>query len=161
MVDCSAFDEYTVCKKTGERLNVLKESLQLFKDCWVNRWLRPAQAVLFLNKMDVLKSKIDSQELSEDKLEEHFPGSARFELDSSNFGDDAVWGLVNVEYLRVKMYIKSLFVDVVDDVSLKFGGSRICYTHFTTVIDESSVNDVFNLVNNIICRNVFIQYDLK
>lgn len=50
--------------------NRLRESLDLFKSIWNNRWLRTISVILFLNKQDLLAEKI---RLGKSKLEDYFP----------------------------------------------------------------------------------------
>lgn len=49
--------------------NRLRESLELFESVWNNRWLRSVSIILFLNKQDKLKKKVEEGK----KLEEYFP----------------------------------------------------------------------------------------
>ena len=49
--------------------NRLRESLDLFRSIWNNRWLRTISVILFLNKQDLLEEKITqvSQDCSQDR----------------------------------------------------------------------------------------------
>ena len=49
--------------------NRLRESLNLFESIWNNRWLRSVSIILFLNKQDKLKKKVEEGK----KLEDYFP----------------------------------------------------------------------------------------
>ena len=49
--------------------NRLRESLDLFEQIWNNRWLRTVSIILFLNKQDILKEKIDAGK----RVENYFP----------------------------------------------------------------------------------------
>ncbi|EDO49194.1 predicted protein, partial [Nematostella vectensis] len=55
--------------------NRLKESLELFKSIWNNRWLRTISVILFLNKQDLLKDKVRA---GKSKIEDYFPDFARY-----------------------------------------------------------------------------------
>ena len=49
--------------------NRLRESLELFESIWNNRWLRTISIILFLNKQDILRKKVDEGK----KVEDYFP----------------------------------------------------------------------------------------
>ena len=49
--------------------NRLRESLDLFKSIWNNRWLRTISVILFLNKQDLLAEKI---RIGKSRLEDYF-----------------------------------------------------------------------------------------
>uniref|UniRef100_A0A4W5R0I6 Uncharacterized protein n=1 Tax=Hucho hucho TaxID=62062 RepID=A0A4W5R0I6_9TELE len=55
--------------------NRLRESLDLFKSIWNNRFLRTISVILFLNKQDMLADKILA---GKSKLEDYFPEYARY-----------------------------------------------------------------------------------
>ena len=40
--------------------NRLREALKLFKTIWDNRWLKTISVILFLNKQDLLREKIEN-----------------------------------------------------------------------------------------------------
>lgn len=65
--------------------NRLRESLELFKSIWNNRWLRTISVILFLNKQDLLAEKI---RLGKSRLEDYFPDFSNYSTpsDGNSFG---------------------------------------------------------------------------
>lgn len=54
----TACSSYNMVLREDPTQNRLKESLELFKSIWNNRWLRTISVILFLNKQDLLAEKI-------------------------------------------------------------------------------------------------------
>lgn len=54
--------------------NRLRESLDLFESIWNNRWLRTVSIILFLNKQDILKQKVEQGKV----IEDYFPEFASY-----------------------------------------------------------------------------------
>ena len=63
--------------------NRLRESLELFKSIWNNRWLRTISVILFLNKQDLLAEKI---RLGKSRLEDYFPDYSNYTTPSDGKG---------------------------------------------------------------------------
>ncbi|XP_064644208.1 guanine nucleotide-binding protein G(s) subunit alpha-like isoform X2 [Lineus longissimus] len=56
IVDSSSFDQTL---REDESKNRLLESLEIFEQTWKNRFLRTVSCILFINKIDKLKEKVD------------------------------------------------------------------------------------------------------
>lgn len=54
----TACSSYNMVLREDPSQNRLRESLELFKSIWNNRWLRTISVILFLNKQDLLAEKI-------------------------------------------------------------------------------------------------------
>lgn len=54
----TACSSYNMVLREDPTQNRLRESLDLFKSIWNNRWLRTISIILFLNKQDLLAEKI-------------------------------------------------------------------------------------------------------
>lgn len=54
----TACSSYNMVLREDPTQNRLRESLELFKSIWNNRWLRTISVILFLNKQDLLAEKI-------------------------------------------------------------------------------------------------------
>lgn len=54
--------------------NRLRESLDLFESIWNNRWLRTVSIILFLNKQDILRQKVEQGKV----IEDYFPEFASY-----------------------------------------------------------------------------------
>ncbi|XP_039748186.1 guanine nucleotide-binding protein G(f) subunit alpha [Pararge aegeria] len=145
MVACSDFDQTLREDNTQNRL---KESLILFEDVWHSRFLIEAGLIVFLNKQDILESKI-SQGRS---IADYFPEFTRFDAP----GD---------EYTRTKLFIRSLFAELTKKrcerrkiterfVVLEASRTRECYFHFTTATDTDNVRIVFRDVHQMILTHI-------
>ncbi|KAI8441570.1 hypothetical protein MSG28_015152 [Choristoneura fumiferana] len=90
LVACSDYDQ--TLREDGAT-NRLQEALTLFEDVWQSRFLLEAGLIVFLNKQDLLRQKV-----------ERGPGIARYfpkYRDYQGPGD---------EYDRTKMFIRQMFV---------------------------------------------------
>jgi guanine nucleotide-binding protein G(s) subunit alpha len=145
---CSGFNLVLI---EDERQNRLKESLDLFKNIWTNRWLKTISVILFLNKQDLLAEKIKCGR----RIEDYFPEYARYvvsnaELDKAPPGEDP-------EVTRAKFFIRDEFLRI----STATGDTRhSCYPHFTCAVDTENIRRVFNDCRDIIQRWHLIQYEL-
>lgn len=145
---CSGFNLVLI---EDESQNRLKESLDLFKNIWNNRWLKTISVILFLNKQDLLAEKIKSGW----KLEDYFPEYARYvvsntELDRAEPDEDT-------EVTRAKFFIRDEFLRI----STASGDKRhSCYPHFTCAVDTENIRRVFNDCRDIIQRMHLRQYEL-
>ncbi|GAV09411.1 hypothetical protein RvY_18958 [Ramazzottius varieornatus] len=130
--------------------NRLKESLDLFKSIWNNRWLRTISVILFLNKMDQLEEKITA---GRSKLEVYFPDFARYTTPPDAKTDPSD----NPEVVRAKYFIRDEFLRI----STSNGdGKHFCYPHFTCAVDTENIRRVFNDCRDIIQRMHLRQYEL-
>lgn len=148
LVACSDFDQNL--REDGTQ-NRLKEALVLFEDVWQSRFLLEAGLILFLNKQDILESKVSQGRC----IAPYFPKYNEFQA----AGD---------EYTRTKMFIKSLFVEVITKkrnrralnasaerfVVAEARRARECYFHFTTATDTDNVRTVFRDVHQIILTHM-------
>ena len=91
-----------------EMVNRLKESLQLFRSIWINRWLSRVSVILFLNKYDVFVEKITSGQY---KLENYFPEYKKFKAPHDQMRKYRVEN-ENSEVLRAKLFILVLVMEV-------------------------------------------------
>uniref|UniRef100_A0A8C3CX56 G protein subunit alpha L n=1 Tax=Cairina moschata TaxID=8855 RepID=A0A8C3CX56_CAIMO len=72
VVACSS---YNMVIREDNNTNRLRESLDLFKSIWNNRWLRTISIILFLNKQDMLAEKVLA---GKSKIEDYFPEYAHY-----------------------------------------------------------------------------------
>ena len=56
----TACSSYNMVLREDPTQNRLRESLDLFKSIWNNRWLRTISVILFLNKQDLLAEKVSA-----------------------------------------------------------------------------------------------------
>uniref|UniRef100_A0A5S6QA42 Guanine nucleotide-binding protein G(s) subunit alpha n=1 Tax=Trichuris muris TaxID=70415 RepID=A0A5S6QA42_TRIMR len=145
-----ASSSYNMVLMEDKTVNRLRESLDLFKSIWNNRWLKTISVILFLNKQDLLAEKIKS---GRHKLEDYFPEYANYQIPSdAQFepGEDP-------SVVRAKYFIRGEFLLI----STATGDSRHhCYPHFTCAVDTENIRRVFNDCRDIIQRIHLRQYEL-
>jgi len=146
----TACSSYNLVLREDPNQNRLKESLELFKSIWNNRWLRTISVILFLNKQDLLAEKIKA---GKSKLETYFPDFLRYTTPTDatvEQGEDA-------EVFRAKYFIRDEFLRI----STAGGDSRHhTYPHFTCAVDTENIRRVFNDCRDIIQRMHLRQYEL-
>lgn len=146
----TACSSYNMVLREDSSQNRLRESLDLFKSIWNNRWLKTISVILFLNKQDLLADKI---KLGKSKLEEYFPEFSRYNTPNDatyEAGDEA-------EFVRAKYFIRDEFLRI----STASGeGKHYCYPHFTCAVDTENIRRVFNDCRDIIQRMHLRQYEL-
>lgn len=121
-----AVSEFDQTLKEDTRVNRLIESLEVFDQCVNSKWLRDKPITLFLNKMDILESKLAYCSFSE-----YYPG---FTGDETN------------PYAVVD-YIEGLFKRRVKSTG---SAPRGVYTHRTCATDIKSMKFVIEAVTDMI-----------
>ncbi|CAN7939315.1 unnamed protein product [Ixodes hexagonus] len=114
-------------------------------------YLRGSGMILFLNKQDLLKEKVERGS----KIEDHFPEYKCFKTHKAEENSS--------EYTRVRAFIRELFLNItrteVPRTSLDRAHSgllgsespvRECFWHYTTATDTDNVQNVFNDVHSMI-----------
>ncbi|KAK6185529.1 guanine nucleotide-binding protein G(s) subunit alpha [Patella vulgata] len=146
----TACSGYNLVLREDPSQNRLRESLDLFRSIWNNRWLRTISVILFLNKQDLLAQKVSG---GRSRIEEYFPDYARYQTPPdavSEAGDDP-------EVVRAKYFIRDEFLRI----STASGeGRHYCYPHFTCAVDTENIRRVFNDCRDIIQRMHLRQYEL-
>ncbi|MPC36697.1 Guanine nucleotide-binding protein G(s) subunit alpha [Portunus trituberculatus] len=99
----TACSSYNMVLREDPSQNRLRESLDLFRSIWNNRWLRTISVILFLNKQDLLAEKIIA---GKSKLEDYFPDFARYQTPP----DAAVEPGEDPEVVRAKYFIRDEFL---------------------------------------------------
>lgn len=152
----SDFDQ-TLREETS--VNRLHEAVTLFQDVWHSRFLQDAGVIVFLNKQDILKEKIESGK----SIASYFPEYNKYQM-SSKDGDGSD------EYIRTRHFIRSLFVDatkekrkrldnrkssVLPGLAVEFAHpeNRKCFFHFTVATDTGNIKTVFESVHTIIIEH--------
>ncbi|XP_041375263.1 guanine nucleotide-binding protein G(s) subunit alpha [Gigantopelta aegis] len=146
----TACSGYNLVLREDSSQNRLKESLDLFRNIWNNRWLRTISVILFLNKQDLLAEKVRA---GKSKIEDYFPDYSRYQTPpdaQSEPGDDA-------EVVRAKYFIRDEFLRI---SSASGDGRHYCYPHFTCAVDTENIRRVFNDCRDIIQRMHLRQYEL-
>jgi guanine nucleotide-binding protein G(s) subunit alpha len=149
----TAMSGYNLTLREDATQNRLKESLDLFKNLWNNRWLKNISTILFLNKVDLLTEKISS---GRSKLEDTFPEFTRYQMPT----DSSVQKQPNepLEVVKAKYFIRDEFLKI--SAQTNESNRHFCYPHFTCAVDTENIRRVFNDCRDIIQRMHLMQYEL-
>ncbi|XP_042877690.1 guanine nucleotide-binding protein G(f) subunit alpha-like isoform X2 [Penaeus japonicus] len=152
LVSASCFD---LVVREDEATNRLQESIKIFQNVWVSRFLKDAGFIVFLNKQDILKDKVVNDKKC---IGDYFPNYANYRLDAKDRDPNE-----DEEYLKTRCFIRDQFLEISKQVvarearKLSPGFSvleeervRECYWHFTTATDTNNVKLVFEDVHNMI-----------
>uniref|UniRef100_A0A0B7AEX9 Guanine nucleotide-binding protein G(s) subunit alpha n=1 Tax=Arion vulgaris TaxID=1028688 RepID=A0A0B7AEX9_9EUPU len=146
----TACSGYNMVLREDATQNRLRESLDLFKSIWNNRWLRTISVILFLNKQDLLAEKVKA---GKSKIEDYFPEYARYQVPpdaTAEPGEDP-------EVVRAKYFIRDEFLRI---STASGDGRHYCYPHFTCAVDTENIRRVFDDCRDIIQRMHLRQYEL-
>ncbi|TRM64319.1 guanine nucleotide binding protein, alpha subunit [Schizophyllum amplum] len=122
----SAFDQYL---EEDPRTNRIDDSLQLFTQICSNALLKSVHLVLFLNKTDLLKAKLDS--------------GLRVAKYITSFGNRSN------DYETAVQYFRAHFLQV---HRRNNENRRVLYTHFTSVVDTKATQRIIGNVRDSIFR---------
>jgi len=122
----SAFDQYL---EEDPRTNRIDDSLQLFTQICSNALLKNVHLVLFLNKTDILRSKLDT--------------GLKVRKYITSFGERSN------DYETVIQYFRAHFLQV---HRRNNENRRVLYTHFTSVVDTKATQRIIGNVRDSIFR---------
>lgn len=149
----AASSEFDMKIREDNATNRLTESLALFSEVWSSRFLLGTGFILFLNKQDVLRDKIESGS----RLEAYFPEYAQYDMASDDEGPED-----NQEYYRARAFIRDKFLAIttkrndsrkqssVDYYATVDTRPRECFCHFTTATDTTNIKKVFDDIHTMI-----------
>lgn len=146
----TACSSYNMVLREDPTQNRLRESLDLFKSIWNNRWLRTISVILFLNKQDLLAEKVKA---GKSRLEDYFQEFTRYQTPLDATPDPGEDPLV----IRAKYFIRDEFLRI---STASGDGKHYCYPHFTCAVDTENIRRVFNDCRDIIQRMHLRQYEL-
>lgn len=126
IIFCVAMSEYDLKLYEDNETNRMHESLQLFKELCNTKWFQKTSFILFLNKVDIFKEKIQRVPLT--VCFPDYNGPQTFEAASS--------------------YIKDRFLELNDNKQ------KSIYSHMTCATDTTNIIIVFNAVRDIILNGV-------
>ncbi|XP_022903440.1 guanine nucleotide-binding protein G(f) subunit alpha [Onthophagus taurus] len=160
LIASSDFDQTL---REDENKNRLEEAFTTFEQIYWSRYVCDAGIIVFFNKQDILKKKIEDGK----KLENYFPEFRNYQISSK-------YGKPNNEYERAKYFIHEQIVNITkktrntDEVKYVLPGvsghvkteSRPFYTHFTIATDTNNIKlvfeDVRDLILNINTKNIIL-----
>uniref|UniRef100_A0AAX7VDA4 GNAS complex locus n=1 Tax=Astatotilapia calliptera TaxID=8154 RepID=A0AAX7VDA4_ASTCA len=146
----AASSSYNMVIREDNSTNRLRESLDLFRSIWTNRFLKTISVILFLNKQDVLAEKILA---GKSKLEDYFPEYNNYQLPADAVPDTDE----DPKVMRAKFFIRDEFLRI---STASGDGKHYCYPHFTCAVDTENIRRVFNDCRDIIQRMHLRQYEL-
>nr|XP_032830678.1 guanine nucleotide-binding protein G(s) subunit alpha-like [Petromyzon marinus] len=141
---------YNMVLREDPSQNRLRESLELFKSIWINRWLRSISVILFLNKQDVLADKVLA---GKSRIEDYFPEFERYTVPDDATSDEGE----DPRVTRAKFFIRDEFLRI---STASGDGRHYCYPHFTCAVDTENIRRVFQDCRDIIQRMHLRQYEL-
>ncbi|KAI3386208.1 hypothetical protein SNEBB_010835 [Seison nebaliae] len=162
----TACSGYNLKLREDATSNRLIESLNLFSSIWKNKFLRNISIILFLNKKDLLDTKIRS---GKSPIENYFPEYKEFAQNyrttnkTVNNNNNNNKGDLDVE--KAKNFIKEKFMSItvqhMNNATKrdKDNETHQCYTHFTCAVDTENIRRVFNDCKDIIQRVHLRQYE--
>jgi len=123
-----AINEYDMVLEEDNRTNRMEESLKLFQKLTGSQWFEETSFILFLNKSDLFKDKIEKRPLKDffEDYEQFVSG-----LDNHTSMD---------EFTKSCEYIKAQYIEA-------FNGARL-YPFVTCAIDTDNCNRVFAAVRD-------------
>eukprot|EP00112_Aurelia_sp_Birch-Aquarium-sp1_P000566 Seg1054.4 transcript_id=Seg1054.4/GoldUCD/mRNA.D3Y31 product="Guanine nucleotide-binding protein G" protein_id=Seg1054.4/GoldUCD/D3Y31 len=140
VVSCSSYD---IALREDPTQNRLKESIDLFKMVWNNRFLKYVALILFLNKQDLLSDKILA---GKSKLEDYFPEYIRYTTPEKAVKDNCD------EVIRAKYFIRDIFLSIAEENKSTVHKDHDCYPHFTCAVDTKNIERIFDSCRFIIQR---------
>ncbi|CAJ1081596.1 guanine nucleotide-binding protein G(olf) subunit alpha [Xyrichtys novacula] len=146
----AASSSYNMVIREDNSTNRLRESLDLFRSIWTNRFLKTISVILFLNKQDVLADKILA---GKSKLEDYFPEYTNYQVPPEAVPDADE----DPRVTRAKFFIRDEFLRI---STASGDGKHYCYPHFTCAVDTENIRRVFNDCRDIIQRMHLRQYEL-
>ncbi|KAJ6220954.1 hypothetical protein RDWZM_006766 [Blomia tropicalis] len=146
----TACSSYNMVLREDPNQNRLRESLDLFKSIWNNRWLRTISVILFLNKQDLLAEKVKA---GKSRIEDYFADFTNYTTPPDAVFDPGE----SPEFIRAKYFIRDEFLRI---STASGDGKHYCYPHFTCAVDTENIRRVFNDCRDIIQRMHLRQYEL-
>ncbi|CAL8312694.1 unnamed protein product [Merluccius merluccius] len=146
----AASSSYNMVIREDNSTNRLRESLDLFKSIWTNRFLKTISVILFLNKQDMLADKILA---GKSKLEDYFPEYTQYNVPVDAVPDAGE----DPKVTRAKFFIRDEFLRI---STASGDGKHYCYPHFTCAVDTENIRRVFQDCRDIIQRMHLRQYEL-
>ena len=130
VVFVAALSDFNLTLSEDGITNRMVESLRLFKSICNNRWFTEASMIIFLNKLDVFEAKITD------------PNSAVF----SAYFPEYTGNFNSVE--DTSAFIRLEFE------KLNQNPEKDVYTHFTCATDTDNVRSVFNVVTDMLVKEM-------
>lgn len=128
VIFCVALSEYDQTLREDDTQNRMKESLLLFEEVCNSHWFRNTTFILFLNKTDLFKEKIQRVDLS--VCFPNYTGGKNYEAAS--------------------VFIKARFLELNQS-------PHVIYTHFTCAISTENIEFVFKCVRETVLKKILTE----
>lgn len=143
IISCADFDQTL---RENEKENRLKESIDLFRLVFHNKFLSNSGLIAFLNKQDILEEKLKLGK----KIIDYFPEYEKFRIQPKD-------GNVFDEATRTKCFIRQKLMDVTTEPPRRISKyethyPREVFYHFTIATDTNNIRTVFNDVHYMILQ---------
>jgi len=125
VIFCVALSEYDQTLREDDQQNRMKESLLLFDEICNSHWFRNTTFILFLNKIDLFREKIQKVDLK--VCFPNYTGGLNFDNASA--------------------FIKARFLE-------QNQSPHIIYTHFTCAISTENIEFVFKCVRETVLKKI-------
>lgn len=125
VIFCVAMSEYDQTLREDDTQNRMKESLLLFEEICNSHWFRNVSFILFLNKMDLFKEKIETVDLK--LCFPNYTGGCNFDAASA--------------------FIKARFLE-------QNQSPHVIYSHLTCAISTENIEFVFKCVRETVLKSI-------
>eukprot|EP01097_Dermamoeba_algensis_P010428 TRINITY_DN771_c0_g2_i2.p1 TRINITY_DN771_c0_g2~~TRINITY_DN771_c0_g2_i2.p1 ORF type:complete len:361 (-),score=68.10 TRINITY_DN771_c0_g2_i2:163-1245(-) len=136
VIFCVAMSEYDMKLYEDDRTNRMAESLKLFEEITNSKWFAETPIVLFLNKSDMFRVKLEEKKTDLKVCFPEYSGGCNFDLAAD--------------------FIKSKFVSLNRNPQ-----SKPIYAHITCATDTSNIRVIFKAVKDTILASDFKNAGLK
>ena len=127
IIYCVALNEYDMKLWEDQTVNRMKESLELFEEICNSKWFTKTAIILFLNKADLFKDKIEKVDIN--TLFPDYTGGKDFE--------------------KAKQYIQDRFI------VLNKNPKKKIFAHTTCAVNTENIKVVFNVAREVIISQNF------
>jgi len=128
VIFCVALSEYDQTLREDDQQNRMHESLILFDEIINSHWFRATTFILFLNKTDLFREKIETIDLK--VAFPNYTGGCNFD--------------------NASLFIKSRFLE-------KKQSPHVIFTHFTCAISTENVEFVFKAVRETVLKKILTE----
>jgi GTPase SAR1 family protein len=146
---CASLSEYDQVLFEDESMNRTKESLRLWKEVCNNKWFARSSFVLFLNKSDLLREKIEN--------ETEVDGKSRLSLTFPDYSGPPRNYDAALAFLREKYLEQSQSISVASAMNPH---PKTIYVHITCATDTNQMHLVFHDIRQSIVKEALAKSDI-
>lgn len=145
VIYCAALSDYNARDEENEEGTRLNKSINIFRTVILHPFLAKTAIILFLNKKDVFKEKIEKSEI--DELNKYLPDFlSKYTQNSDKMKKEGKEIVVErLKYLTGISCIKNTFIDGIKKEGI--------FSHVTCAVDKENINKVINAVRECLMTN--------